>query len=100
MLALLTACGATLKKQLAVLQLHFWRGALLDHLEQIALAPDIMAFSVQILAGRLAFLFLKLSLLLLDPTQLRDCEDTDGVEAHAGWCGNGRAARWWMYAEM
>ena len=41
-----------------------------EHREQVALPPDVMAFTVQILAWGFACLFLEFLLLLFDPTQL------------------------------
>ena len=64
----------------------------LDDLEQVALAPDVVAFPVQVLARRLAFLLPQLRLLLLDPAELRDGEDADGVEAHARRGGDAHTA--------
>ena len=46
----------------------FRRGVCLNDLQQIALSPDVVAFAVEIFAGRLAFLLPQLSLLLLDPS--------------------------------
>ena len=51
----------------------------LHHLEQVALAPDVVALAVQVLARRLALLLPELRLLLLDPAQLGDRE-------RRGWC--------------
>jgi hypothetical protein len=53
-----------------MLQRHFRSSVFPDVLEQITLAPDIVALAIQILAWRLAFLCPQLLLLLLDPTSL------------------------------
>src|SRR5262249_20608607 len=52
-----------------VLQGDGWRLVAFDHFEQIAFPPEVMAFTVQILARGVAFLFLEFLLLLFDPTQ-------------------------------
>src|SRR5262249_41061967 len=67
-----------------VFQCYGWRFVAFDHLEQVALPPEVMAFTVQILARGFAFLLLELLLLLFDPTQLGNGEDADSVEAHPG----------------
>ncbi len=71
-----------------------------DHLEQVAFPPDVMAFTVQILARGFAFLFLEFLLLLLDPTQLGNGEDANGVEAHPGRGRNPHPAARWVNAQV
>ena len=71
-----------------MLQLHRRRRIALDDLQQIALSPDVVAFAIQIFARRLALLLLQLLLLLLDPAELGNRKDADGVEASCATGGD------------
>jgi type I restriction enzyme, R subunit len=72
----------------------------LDQLQKVAFVPNIMAFAVEVLARRFAFLLAELVLLLLDPAQFGNGEDADGVQAHARRGRNPHSASRWIYAEM
>lgn len=65
----------------------------LDHAEQVALSPNVVALPVQIFAGCFTLLLTELPLLLLDPGEFGDREYADRVEAHARRRGNSHAAR-------
>src|ERR1700730_1598701 len=54
----------------------------LAHLEEIALPPDEVALTIQILARRLALLPTELLLLLLDPAQFGDRKNANCIEGH------------------
>src|ERR1700742_1588588 len=59
-----------------------------------------MAFTVQVLARRFAFLLPNLVLLLPNPAEFGDSEQADRVEIHAERRGNTHVAGWRIYAEM
>src|SRR5690606_35154605 len=62
-------------------------------LQEAALAPDGVALAVEELAGRLTSLLAQLSLLALDPVELRDGEEPDGLEAHVRGRGDADGTR-------
>jgi hypothetical protein len=55
------------EQQLVVSDLDLGRGLALDDAQQVALAPQVMALAVEVLAGRLPLLGLELGLLAADP---------------------------------
>src|ERR1039457_1039357 len=59
-----------------------------------------MAFAVQVLAGRFAFLLIHLSLLLPNPAELGNRKHADGVEVHAKRCGDPHLACGWVDTQM
>src|SRR5439155_19889548 len=70
------------QQQAAALQLDGWCRVDFGHSKQVPPAPEVMTFPVEILAGRLTFLYLELRLLLFDPAQLGNCEVLVLVECH------------------
>src|ERR1017187_4262100 len=72
-----------MENQLAVPELDLRRRVLFDHLQQVAFAPHVMAFAVEVFAGWFALLLCHLLLLLPDPAELGDGKHADGVEVHA-----------------
>jgi hypothetical protein len=70
------------------------------HLEQVAIPPDIVAFPIEILAGRFALLFKELFLLLANPGELGDCEDPYCIEAQSHRGGYRDPACRRVYAEV
>lgn len=61
--------------------LHCRRRIALDEAEQVSPAPDEVAFAVEVLARRLAFLRPQLGLLRAYPGQFADDKGTDGIVA-------------------
>ena len=80
---LLARSGPDPQHQGAGIEHHSRGGVLLDHLEQITRAPEGVTLAVEKLARCLPRLLPQLALLLLDPGELGDREDAQGVQVHA-----------------
>lgn len=74
--------GADLHQQPAVPLLHRWGGFDLFNRQQESLAPNVVAFPFQVLAGRFPFLVLHFAALAFDPIEPGDCVEAKRV--HAG----------------
>lgn len=81
---LLVGARANLKEQGAVFELHNRREVGFYHFEQVALAPDVVALTIQVLTRGLALLFQEFLLLALDPVQFCNRIQAESIEAHAG----------------
>ncbi|HWF11106.1 MAG TPA: hypothetical protein VG297_21705, partial [Bryobacteraceae bacterium] len=55
----------------------------MDDVQEVSLSPDVVAFALEVFAGRFPFLGFDFLLLLPNPCQLRNREDADGIEIHA-----------------
>ena len=76
-----------------------WGGGFSD-VEEIALAPDVVALAFEEFTRGFALLLPHLFLLPANPTELGDGEDADTVQIHVRRCGNGHAAGWRVDAEV
>ena len=87
--------SAHMKYHLPVTQLNRRWLSGLHNFQQISFSPDVVTFSVDIVARGLAFLLPQFVLLLLDPRQLRNREDFgpyQGSYAQGRQCAPGRSA--------
>ena len=96
----LASVRADVEEHFAVFE--FDGGGLVDlnDLEQVAFAPDVVAFTVEEFTGGFAFLLLEFVLLFANPGQFGDGKDADGIEAHVRRGRDGHASRGRVDAEV
>jgi len=88
------------KKHLIVLQFNRWTAVLFVHFQQVTLTPNVVTFTINVFAICLAFLFPKLLLVFLDPVDLGNGIDTDGVDIHPLGRRDTDPSRRWMHAQV
>src|SRR5262245_21926416 len=80
--------------------LNGWRPIHFGDCKEVTLSPQVMAFSIHILARRFALLFLQLPLLLFDPGKFGDRKYANGLDAHSLRGSNSHTSCRRMHAQM
>src|SRR5260370_28945697 len=96
-----TATGSHVKIHCLVIAKHYrWRALLINHIEQVTVTLIVVALTANKFSCRLALLSFKLSLLTLDPCQLRNNKEAYSLIIYAQWCRHSYPTVWWINTKM